>query len=163
MSAQTLLLDTNVWVDFFEGARAGHAAARRLIERAGERGASLLYAASSAKDVFYLVACAVKADCRRASGGSLTHEQTFAATELAWGCLDNMAELATAIGCDQSDVWLARKRKRLHHDFEDNLVLSAAERAHVDLLVTNDDQMRRHAPVAAMGVADALAYLESLD
>lgn len=74
-----------------------------------------------------------------------------------------MCEIATAVGCDQSDVWLARKRRRLHGDFEDNLVLSAADRAKADLFVTNDEQLLRHAPVAAMGVRDAVAYLQSLE
>lgn len=163
MSVRTVLLDTNVWMDYFEGGRAGHADARAVVNSAFESGANLLYAVHSAKDVFYLVAGTYKADYRRAHGGTLTHAAAAAATEMAWGCVGNMCEIATAVGCDQSDVWLARKRKRLHRDFEDNLVLSAADRAKADLFVTNDEQLLHHAPVAALDASDAVAYLQSLE
>ena len=162
-AVKTALLDTNVWVDRYSSVRPGHAAATALFDVALRKGYQLLYPVTSSKDVFYLIASDYKAWVRSRCGGTLTHAAAAAAVEIAWGCVDNMCEIATAVGCDQSDVWLARRRKRLHRDFEDNLVLSAADRARADLLVTNDDQLLRHAPVAAMGVADAIAYLESLD
>ena len=161
--ALRILLDTNVWVDYYSSPRRGHASAISLVDAATRAGADLLYAVPSTKDLFYLVAADFKAWTRGQRGGELTDGQAAAATELAWGCLDNMTQIATAVGCDLSDVWLARKRKRLHADYEDNLVLAAAERAHADLLVTSDEQLLRHAPVAAMCVADAMAYLESLE
>lgn len=163
VSARKILLDTNAWVDYFDGGRPSHEKMLALVNRALGLGASLLYSVPSAKDIFYLMSSVYKSDYRREHAGALSHAAAAAAAEMAWGCVDNMCEIATAVGCDQADVWLARKRKRLHRDFEDNLVLSAADRAKADLLVTNDDQLRRHAPVAAMSVADALSYLESLD
>ena len=41
-------------------------------------------------------------------------------------------------------------------------MLAAAERSHADLLVTSDEQLLKHAPVAALGLGDAIAYLEKL-
>ena len=64
-----------------------------------------------------------------------------------------------AVGADASDVWLARKYQRVHSDFEDCLVLAAATRAEVDLIVTNDDALLRHSPIAALSSSDALALL----
>lgn len=157
-----VLLDTNVWIDYYEGGRPGHRAARALVDGALDRNVPLLYSSLSSKDVFYVVGSVIKQD-HRTKHGTLTEAQAAAATATAWGCLDNMAEIACAVGCDQSDVWLARKTRRLHADFEDDLVLAAAQRAGADLLVTSDEQLRRHAPVAALSVPDALAYLQTLD
>lgn len=40
-------------------------------------------------------------------------------------------------------------------------MLAAARRAKADCLVTNDDALFRHAPVAALSVDDALALMET--
>ena len=50
------------------------------------------------------------------------------AREMAWGCVRNMSEIATAVGCDGRDVWIAEKQKRLHPDYEDNLIIAASIR-----------------------------------
>lgn len=63
-----------------------------------------------------------------------------------------MDEIATAVGADSSDVWLVRKYQRIHADFEDCMVLAAAQRAKADYLVTSDEALLRHAPVAALSV-----------
>ncbi len=41
---------------------------------------------------------------------------TGAVNEIAWACVEDMSGIATGIGCDISDLWLARRRKRLHAD-----------------------------------------------
>ena len=156
-----ILLDTNVWIDYYVGGRPGHELARALVERALDRGATLLFATLSSKDLFYVMTSVIKRDCRT-KHGTLTVAQASAATATAWACLDNMGELATAVDCGQSDVRLARKTRRLHADYEDNLILAAAQRAGADLLVTSDEQLLRHAPVAALDLSDALTYLEGL-
>ena len=63
------------------------------------------------------------------------------------------------MGADSSDVWLARKYQRIHADFEDCMVLAAAQRAKADYLVTSDEALLRHAPVAALSVDDFLALV----
>jgi predicted nucleic acid-binding protein len=62
---------------------------------------------------------------------------------------------------DNSDVWLARKYRTLHDDFEDNFILAAAERAKVDFLVTSDQSLLRKATVAALSPQDMLAVLKA--
>ena len=86
-----------------------------------------------------------------------------ASKETAWACVENMERNATAVGLDASDVWLAHKFKPVHDDFEDNLVVAAARRAKADYLVTNDERLLRHSPVAALSPRDMLALLRSLD
>lgn len=148
-----VLLDTNVWLDAFDGNRAGSAAASRLIDACVRKGVSLLYAIGSVKDVYYLVAASLKRQVR-AEGEELTEGSVRAIEAYASACVSNMAEVATAVGADASDVWLARKYQRLHADFEDCMVLAAAARSKEDYLITNEDALLRHAPVAALSVAD---------
>ena len=43
---------------------------------------------------------------------------------------------------------------------EDDLIIAAAERSRADFLVTFDERLTRHAPVAALAPADVLALLD---
>ena len=153
-----VLLDTNVWLDAFDGARSRSREANELIDVCARRGIDLLYAVGTAKDVYYLVGASLKRQVRMA-GEALSEGQTRAIAAYAAACVTNMDEIATAVGADSSDVWLARKYQRIHADFEDCMVLAAAQRAKADYLVTSDEALLRHAPVAALSVDDFLALV----
>ena len=155
-----ILLDTNVWLDNYLPEREGHRIIGDLLVACVEGGHEVLYASVSAKDVFYLIARAYKLYAR--AGGDLREGAAGAANEMAWACIDNMNEIATPVGMDGSDLWIAAKHKRLHADFEDNLVLAAAIRAKADYLVTSDEQLLRKAPVAALHPRDMLRLLAPL-
>lgn len=156
-----ILVDTCVWVDNYLGFRLGHADAATLISRADELGISLLYAVTTAKDTYYMIGHVLKARVRH-GGAELTSGDAVAIDEIAWACLANMEEIATAVGLDASDVWLAKKLKAVHGDFEDNVIIAAARRAQADYLVTNDATLLRDAPIAALSAADACALLTAL-
>ena len=59
-----VLLDTNVWLDAFDGARQRSRQANELIDLCERKGVDLLYAVTSAKDVFYLVGASLKRQVR---------------------------------------------------------------------------------------------------
>ena len=157
----SLLLDTCVWLDNYLGTRPASKDAQALVLKALELDVQLLYAAASIKDVHYIVAQTLKRE-RRTAGMQTTEASSLADNQTAWACVSNMRDIATAIGMDASDVWLAEKYRCLHSDVEDNLMLAAAQRAHADILVTDDSDLIRHAPVAAMTPADALKLLEAM-
>ena len=157
----SLVIDTCVWVDNYLGTRPGSGEARSLLDAAIRLDIDLLYAITSAKDVYYLVAQVLKRE-RAREGVPLTPSLVAANKETAWACVENMERNATAVGLDASDVWLAHKFKPVHDDFEDNLVVAAARRAKADYLVTNDERLLRHSPVAALSPRDMLALLRSL-
>ena len=71
-----------------------------------------------------------------------------------------MSEVGFAVGCDESDLWLARKHRTIHHDFEDGLMVAAAKRSEADFIVTRDKQFLSHCPVAALDTFDMLEYLQ---
>ncbi len=153
-----VLLDTNVWLDAFDGVRPRSRDANRLIDVCERKGIGLLYAAGSAKDVYYLVGASLKRQAWTV-GKTLTEGQARTISIYATACVSNMAEVATAVGMDVSDIWLAQKYQRIHEDFEDCLVLAAAQRAKADCLVTSDETLLRHAPVAALSVGDFLTLV----
>ena len=118
----------------------------------------MLYTTAQAKDIFFLAGANLKA-LERAQHGNLTPTSAAAINEVCWGILDNIDEFATVAGSDASDMWLAKKYRGVHPDFEDNLVLAAAERVHADLIVTNDEKLLKHAPVATVTPTGFLALL----
>lgn len=131
-----------------------------LVDWAIEQEAVLLYAASSAKDVYYILEEREKRKLR-ASGAEVTAAAAAAINEYAWGCLHAMEELAAVVPVDQSDLWIAAKYRPLHGDFEDDLVLAAATRAEADILVTNDEALLCRSPVAALSSADVLSLVKA--
>lgn len=153
-----VLLDTNVWLDAFDGARSRSREASELIDVCVRKGIDLLYAVGTSKDVYYLVGASLKRQVRM-TGGAVSEGRARAIAAYAAACVANMDEIATAVGADSSDVWLARKYQRIHADFEDCMVLAAAQRSKADYLVTSDEVLLRHAPVAALSVEDFLALV----
>ena len=156
----SLLIDTNVWLDYFLPDRAGGKEAIDLIVFAFEYEFPLLYPAAIVKDVFYVAVSTFKR-IARAEKGSLTQSDAVTATETAWGCVNSMRKQATAVGADESDLWTACNLRSIHNDLGDNLVVAAAQRADATYLVTNDEALIKHAPVAALAPADALALLKA--
>lgn len=156
----SLLVDTNVWLDYFLVNRPGHAEATSFMVFAFEHEHPILYPAAIAKDVFYLTANALKRDARHEKG-ALTPRDASVATEIAWECVNNMREQAGAVGADESDLWKACILRNIHNDLEDNLVVAAAQRANATYLVTNDETLIKHAPVATLTPGDALALLQA--
>lgn len=157
--ADIVLVDTNVWLDSLLSWRPQSDVATKLIRVARDSGYELAYAVHQIKDIFYLSAVETKQKTREETGG-LTEKQALAAWAVAWGCVENVCENATAIGADNGDVWLARKYRSLHDDFEDNLILAAAQRAHASFLVTSDEKLLQKSTVPAHTPHYAIELLE---
>ena len=155
-----IMLDANVWLDFFIPGRASSATASRLIRSAVERNAELLYPSHIIEDLFYEIRRDA-AEWTRASAGEVSREAARYCHDYAWGCMEDLHELATAVATDDTDVLTALKFRSLSEDLGDNLVLVAAQRAGVDYLVTSDNVMLNKATVAALAPQDMLSVLEA--
>lgn len=155
----TLLVDTNVWLDYFDPWRTSHEDAFALIDYAYAEGVGLAYFAGSLKDAYYLTS-AIHKRRLRAAGREVTESEALACSEVAWGIVDAIRDLAVPVPLDLRAIWLARQQKALCFDLEDGLVMSAAELAGVDFLVTNDAKLARVSTVKAYSSADALTYLK---
>jgi predicted nucleic acid-binding protein len=153
-----ILVDTNVWLDQYLPVRPHKEESQAFMDYALTQGIELAFPASIIKDVFYIVANEYKRIVRSETG-SLTESDARAIQQLAWGVVDNMQEIATPVGMDLSDVWLASKWRRVDADLEDNLVRAAAKRAKSDLLVTWDKGMLSKAVIPTLTPTDAVSEM----
>lgn len=156
-----LLIDTNVWLDMFVFSRPGHVSAKELIGYALGANIQLLYSPISLKDVEYIAAATFKREVR-AQGDMVDDACALVARQFAWSCVQSMRRVATAVGTDESDMWLAEKYHAIHPDFEDDIMLAAAKRSGADYLVTGDTQLLARAPVPAITPSDLLVLLREL-
>ena len=146
-----VVVDTNVWLDNYLADRPHAARSREFVLQARKRGVQLAYPVHCLNDIFLLIQAHLKRLARE--NGELSDADALAIREIAWACIENMREFATAVGADEADAWKACKYRRLTNDLEDNFVLAAAERASADFLVTND-QAQSQSVVAAVVFAD---------
>ena len=154
-----LLLDTNVLLDYHLADRPGHADAFALIDAALKNDYPLLVASHSLKDFWYIFWQSSKLHCQ-ADGSASLEQASKIAKRMAWACTEQISHIATVVASDASDAWLAIKMHGTHDDYEDNLLVAAAMRAKPRLLVTNDQELIAHSPVATATPKDALAFLD---
>lgn len=159
---KSILIDTNIWLDNYIGTRSAKRASRSLIDVCYRLKIDLYLALVSLKDVYYNIGAALKRE-RRSEGDSVDSSTAAAIEEYAWKCVLNMAEIGTLIPADTSDFVTARYYHQVHPDLEDDLILAAAQRARVNYLVTRDEKLLRHAPVAAITPDDMYTLLRSLE
>ena len=159
MSRKSVIIDANVWIDYFLPIRSNSEDARRFINEACRRNATLFYPVHCLKDVFYLLSNTLKAKQREATG-FVSIQSAQAVNTVVWSCVDSLCDGATAVGADQSDVEIARKYRSICSDLENNFVMAAAERAQADFIVTSDKKLLRASTVPAYTPADAIAYLQ---
>lgn len=149
-----VLLDTNVWLDYFIDRSVMHDLAREVVKRCIRNELTILAAAPSTKDCFFLVAQELKR-IERAANGSVSESAAATVNEIAWSCVLSMRKLAYIVPVDDSDVIEAAVLRSVHSDFEDNLVVAAAMRAQADYLVTSDKALLAHAPVTCISLDQA--------
>ena len=154
-----LLLDTNIWMDNYFSHRPGSAAARELISYANEQNCTLAYAATSSKDLFFLAGSELKRIVREEEG-ELSEANARACSEMAWAFLKNMTAIAVAAPVGEPQIWLATHYRDLHEDFEDDLVLAAAEESKADFFVTGDRTLFGKSAVPTFTSEDMLRYLK---
>lgn len=160
MDSKTMLVDTNVWLDDCLVYRPNHKQSKEFLLKASSTDLNLVFAPHQTKDVFGLVGKLTK-ECIKRESGTLTQADASFAKQYAWSYLDYMSAVATPIACDVSDVWLAQKQRKIHGEYEDDLVIAAAMRAGATI-ITNDEKLIKHCPVAVLTVDDAMKYLDTL-
>ena len=153
-----IVVDTNVWVDNYLPDRPNGKASCAFVAFAASSGIALCYPVHILKDIFYFVQRHLKQEARKE--GALTQSSAIASRKIAWACINDVRAMAMAVAADESDIWTACEYQPLTDDFEDNLVIAAAERARADYLVTNDEQLLRKSTVPAFTPEDALKVLQ---
>ena len=150
-----LLLDTNVWLDHFLDRSARHDLARSVVVEAARRDVTLLCAVHSLKDSFFLLNAELKR-MERAENGTISTSAAASINEVAWSCMRSMRRLSYIVPADDSDVIEAAIMRANHSDFEDNLIMAAADRAQADHIVTSDATLLTHYPNRSIPLDKAL-------
>ena len=150
IEAKRLLVDTNVWLDYYlqEGAFDN---VRRLVELAEAGKIDLLYAPTTAKDVFYILPRRL---ARRNVNGI---NASFGPA--AWACVEHMMQVATASPLSMAECEMARMLGKRMPDLEDNLIIASGDTADVDFVVTGDRCMLETMPEVCLTPARALELI----
>lgn len=140
-----LLVDTCVWLMYYVGDdEAKQRSIRELFLDCGKAGIELLYAPSTLKDVFYMLPLRLK---RKLSLEGETVADASYGT-VAWGCVRQMMDMATAGPLSLSECELAWMLRKTHGDLGANLVVACAETSEADYIVTYDKRIiDRYGPV----------------
>ncbi len=170
----TVLVDTNVWLDYFMGEGPELEAIKELVRLAHEGCLTLLYAPTTAKDLFYLIprrlrrlvpedntsyAPAAWGCIEKLMEIAVVPEDNTSYAPAAWGCIEKLMEIAVAAPLSFPECELARMLRKAFDDFEDNLVLAAAETAKADYVVTQDRAFLSAMPEVCITPSRALELL----
>lgn len=140
--AYLIMVDTCVWLDRYVVDRPHFEQTKAFFAQAHQAHAQLLYGAGKLETFFYLVGAATKAAIRRQTG-TLTEADAVFAREYAWGCVENVRQIATAADLGEADLWLATKYRKVCPDFEENTLMATCVRVGADYLVTWDEGLLR--------------------
>ena len=141
------LLDTNIWLYYFLGEDAYKHEIMDLIASGQDDGVDILSTPTTANALFYVLPRAL----RRA--GAIGPDETMCS--IAWGCLERMFELATPAPQSAAECHIARTLRSTIPDFEDAMIIAAAETAGADYIVTLDKELLRDMPEVCVDPARA--------
>lgn len=149
----SIVVDKNIWADFYLPDRPLHDPAVRFINTAEKYNASLAIPADAVKDVFYVIGKHMKQlVCE--NGGTVDECTARGINDFAWSCVDHMTDLAVSIPVDDRTAWLARHYREVTSDYEDGAVLAACELCKARYLVTHDKELAARASVPAKTAAE---------
>lgn len=158
MKPGLVLLDSNVWLDYYLNRNYRGRLVVRLMDVISAHGSAIAVTNCICKDVFYIIAMEIKRANAR-EGLTLDDASAKSMREVAWGCLRDMVGRSVNIPGSSDDPLRALTLRELHDDFEDNLLVSACESNDVRLIVSSDALLQRHSPVKCMSIETATEYL----
>ncbi len=153
-----LFFDTNVLLDYAMGRNPGCEAFVGLAKLARDNGHTMHVASESLKDCHYVICSSLKA-ANRTPEGAVSEGAAAAAAEITWAQLDSLMGLIHVEPVGHDECLLARSYRALHNGFEDSLVLATAHLSKADYLVSGDEKLQKHAPIACLSPTDMLTLL----
>lgn len=162
MKPGLIVLDTNVWVDYYINRDIKSKAIIRLMSAIEDHGSMLATTDGICKDVFYVISTEMKQD----DNGNVVLGEDWAiaesAREAAWACIRDMTRRSINIPGTSSDPMRAITLRDIHDDFEDNLLIAVCEYNDVRMIVSSDKKLQRHSPIKCMSIEEATKYLACL-
>lgn len=136
-----------IWLYYFLGEDAYKHEIMDLIASGQDDGVDIRFTPTTAKDLFYVLPRAL----RRA--GAIGPDETM--SSIAWGCLERMFEFATPAPQSAAECHIARMLRSTIPDFEDAMIIAAAETVGADYIVTLDKELLWDMPEVCVDPARA--------
>ena len=147
----TLLIDTNIWLDYFLG-RKGATDAAAAVQCALDHEDAIVVTPGILKDVFYLVGSTIKRRARKEEG-NVSEDSALVANEASWACLSSMQGLAAVLNQGFGEHLEASALRPKNADYEDNLLLATAKNAKLDYIITSDKGLLANEVMPALAPA----------
>ena len=139
-----LLIDTNVWIDYYTGRDTEDSQSSRLVKKLLCSKHDVLASALSTKDLFYLLQAYLKLAYRKQHGEAPSSDQALAMNEVSWKCTEHMIAAAKLVSVETAECRRALELREYSNDYEDSVIVACAESCGADYIVTNDKSL--HAP-----------------
>lgn len=149
-----LLVDTNVWIDYFMKYEPTCHDCAGIVEAAADDRIGLLVAPTTLKDIFYII----PRQLRRENTDGAAADTSF--KPAAWACIEFILSVATPAPQSAAECELARALRNTFDDLENSLILAAAETADADYIVTSDQQLLSSYPEVFVTPKRALELIE---
>jgi len=157
VTTNTLLFDTNVWLDYFFDRAGVSNDIVDLIECAKFAGDTIATTVSIKKDVYYIVPRELRRRAAAIGGHGDEQPSETLFKQVAWALLEQMDELATVVPLSLREDFFARHIKDEHNDYEDDALVATARAIGAKCIVTSDLPLLRHFPNECRTPAQALA------
>ena len=150
VSMQRILLDTNVLLDYLLH-RDDHAKmAEAVMELGAKNNITLLCASLSLKDIAYLSSSAIRREFKPNESEVENFTRGFLSSR----------EMCDIVAVDESTCDKAFSLQKRHRDFEDDLIIVAAQQSGANCVVTSDAELISHFPEYCKTPAEIVAALE---
>ena len=146
VSMQRILLDTNVLLDYLLH-RDDHAKmAEAVMELGAKNNITLLCASLSLKDIAYLSSSAIRREFKPNESEVENFTRGFLSSRVPWRCIEQVKEMCDIVAVDESTCDKAFSLQKRHRDFEDDLIIVAAQQSGANCVVTSDAELISHFP-----------------
>lgn len=160
VSMQRILLDTNVLLDYLLH-RDDHAKmAESVMELGAKNNVTLLCASLSLKDIAYLSSSAIRREFKPNESDVENFTRGFLSSRVPWRCIEQVKEMCDIVAVDESTCDKAFSLQKRHRDFEDDLIIVAAQQSGANCVVTSDAELISHFPEYCKTPAEIVAALE---
>lgn len=159
MKPGLIVLDTNVWMDFYLNRENKSRVVINLMDAIEEHGSMIATTDGICKDTFYLLWSELKSPDERDSVEVSPESVSASAKESAWGCIRDITRHSINIPGTSSDPMRAITLRDIHDDFEDDLLIAVCEYNDVRMIVSSDKKLQSHSPIKCMSIEGATKYL----
>ena len=155
----SILCDTNILIYYMLCTPRFIKDVMKLFERCVEREVKLSCASLSLKDVFYITPERFKERFMNDESMVVAITAKLILPEVAWSGISKLKELMTIVPIGAEECELAQSLRHAHNDFEDDLIIAAAQQSGATYVVTYDKKLAKHFPEYCKTPAEIVAAL----